>query len=61
MQKTAQQISLPPGTPDWITLGLIAETIDTWQPYYPKSLTPADAVEIIQSMGKLMYTLQGKH
>lgn len=42
-----------PGTPEWITPELIAETIETWQPYYGEALTPADALAILESVSSL--------
>ena len=40
--------------PAWITPELIAETLETWQPYYAESLTTADAVEILCTVGGLL-------
>jgi hypothetical protein len=44
--------------PSWISEELIAETLDVWQPYYEKSLTRADALEILQSVGRLIDVLE---
>lgn len=43
----AESPALPAGAPGWITQELIAQTIDTWQPYYTESLTAQDALEIL--------------
>lgn len=48
---------VPPGTPRWISPELIAETLQTWQPYYQKALTPEEAVAIIKSVGRLVDVL----
>jgi hypothetical protein len=40
-------------TLSWITDELIADTISTWQPFYPHRLTEADAIEILQGVGRL--------
>ncbi len=45
--------SPPPILPDWITPELIAETLDVWQPHYPKRLTDDDSIEILRSVGQL--------
>lgn len=50
-------VAVPPGTPRWISPELIAETLQTWQPYYQKALTPEEAVAIIKSVGRLVDVL----
>lgn len=45
--------SIPDGAPSWITSELIANTLDTWQPYYAERLTVDDAVAILQAVGRL--------
>jgi hypothetical protein len=42
------------GIPAWITPELIKDTLQTWQPYYNQQLSEADAVEILQSVGRLL-------
>jgi hypothetical protein len=54
---------LPPapvraGLPHWITGALIEETCKTWQPYYSQDLTENDAIEILQTMGRLIDWLE---
>jgi hypothetical protein len=49
--------ALPPGTPAWITPELVQRTIRVWQPFYPSSLTPDDAVTILGSVGRLFQVL----
>jgi hypothetical protein len=44
--------------PSWMTAGLVAETIATWQPYYAEQLTERDAVAILQSVGGLVDILE---
>lgn len=46
-------IELPMGIPAWITSELVAETIDVWQPHYEEELTVEDAVEIVNTVGRL--------
>jgi hypothetical protein len=43
--------------PRWITPELIAQTLETWQPYYAEPLTPEDAVAIIKNVGRLVDVL----
>jgi hypothetical protein len=51
-------ITVPAGMPSWITPELIADTIETWQPYSASTLTPDDAVEILQNVGHLADVLE---
>jgi hypothetical protein len=44
---------VPTGTPDWITVELIEQTIRVWQPYYEAILTPEEAVTMILNVGRL--------
>ena len=46
-------ITVPAGTPGWITSELIEATVRTWQPHYPTPLTTDDAIEIIRNAGLL--------
>lgn len=48
-----KNMELPPGTPAWVTEELLAQTLETWQPYYEHSLTPHDALEILFSVTEL--------
>jgi hypothetical protein len=50
-------IEVPEGTPGWITPELIRETIATWQPFYPDSITPDEAVIILANVGRLFEVL----
>lgn len=52
---------VPPGTPDWITFELTAETIETWQPYYDKLLTAEDAIDMIVSVSQLFEELRSEN
>lgn len=47
-------VSVPPGTPAWITASLIEHTIKIWQPYYDVQLIPEHAVEIIMNAGRMI-------
>ena len=48
------EIPAPPaGAPAWVTPELLAQTIDTWQPYYQFSLTTHDALEILLNVTEL--------
>jgi hypothetical protein len=46
-------VTVPAGTPEWITAELIEQTIRVWQPHYQATLTPEEAVTMIQSVGRL--------
>ena len=50
-------MQVPADSPSWVSAELIALTIRTWQPYYPGTLTPEDAVYIIMSVGRLFDVL----
>lgn len=45
---------VPDGAPDWVTAELIADTLETWQPYYQITLTTEEALEIILSVGRFL-------
>jgi len=47
----------PSDLPRWISPELIAQTLETWQPYYAEPLTPEDAVAIIKNVGRLVDVL----
>ena len=51
---------LPPGTPKWITMDLVRETIRVWQPYYSAPISLDDAVTILSRMGQLFNILSEK-
>jgi hypothetical protein len=48
---------VPAGLPAWVTAEYIDETIRVWQPYSKTPLTPADAIEIIMNMSRLLDVL----
>jgi hypothetical protein len=50
--------AVPAGAPAWITPEIVADTIETWQPYYAVPLTVADSLEILQSVSRLLDALQ---
>lgn len=57
--RDARAITLPPGTPAWITPKLLQRTMETWQPFYKEPLTLDDAVIILISVGRLFEVLHG--
>ncbi len=59
VQPILNSAPLPPGAPGWITPELIAETIETWQPYYGEDLTQADALGILESVSSLFDRKEG--
>lgn len=57
IEEGAASSIVPAGAPDWITQELIEATIRVWQPYYAEILSPEEAVEMIQSVGRLFQAL----
>jgi hypothetical protein len=49
--------AMPPGAPAWITPDLLADTLETWQPYYIGQLTVMDSLEILLSVSRLIDAL----
>jgi hypothetical protein len=56
-RSTPATIRVPAGAPSWVTPELLEHTIRVWQPYYQVQLIPADALEIIMSVGQLVDVL----
>lgn len=54
-------LELPPGTPRWVTLELVARTLTVWQPFYAEPLTVEDALEILLVSDRLLETLEYEH
>ena len=50
-------LTLPAGTPDWISPQLVEQTLRVWQPYSRQLLTVADAIEMILNVGRLSNAL----
>lgn len=48
---------LPPATPAWITPELVALTLRTWQPYYGRTLSAEECIEIIRGVAELTQAL----
>ncbi|WDI43704.1 hypothetical protein [Bremerella sp. P1] len=48
------QVSIPPGTSDWITDELIRNTIETWQPYSEQEVDSETAAAILINVGELL-------
>lgn len=46
------------GAPRWITEQLLADTLQTWQPYYDHPLTLEDACEILLDVGRFFDVLE---
>ncbi len=55
--ETAQAVRVPAGAPEWVTAELIADTVETWQPYYAADLTDDKSVAILQSVARLAQLL----
>jgi len=47
------QVIVPPGAPSWVTESLIRITIETWQPFANRPLTPEDALAMLINIGQL--------
>lgn len=47
----------PPGTPQWVTAELLADTLAVWQPFYSHKLTEQDALEMLRSAAHLLEAL----
>jgi hypothetical protein len=52
--------AMPPGTPSWITMDLVRETVRVWQPYYSTPISLDDAVTILTRVGQLFSVLSEK-
>lgn len=50
-------ISVPPGTPEWITADLIRLTLKVWQKRYERPLSIQDAVTIVLNAEQLFGVL----
>lgn len=53
----ARAITVPVGSPVWVSPALIQKTIGAWQRYYPHQLTSDDALEILMDYGALIDVL----
>lgn len=49
--------TLPPGTPEWITVELVRMTLKVWQKHYKEPLSTQDAVTILLNAGQLFGVL----
>jgi hypothetical protein len=52
--------AMPAGTPDWVTMDLVRETVRVWQPYYATPISLDEAVTILRRVGQLFGVLSGK-
>jgi hypothetical protein len=57
-QPTSTDSRPDPALPPWISEKLIAETCETWSPHYGRSLTVAEAVEILRAFGRLLDAME---
>jgi len=48
----------PSPRPEWIDDKLVAETQNVWSVFYGRALTIAEALEILQSVGRLLDAIQ---
>ena len=48
------KLSALDGAPPWITAEILADTLETWQPFYDEPLTETDALEILLDVGQLL-------
>ncbi len=58
--RVARAEAMPPGTPSWITMDLVRETVRVWQPHYSTPLSLDDAVTILTRVGQLFSVLSEK-
>lgn len=56
-QRPEEPRLVPAGVPAWISRELVEKTIRVWQRYYPKPLTPDDAVTMLLNVGRLFTLL----
>ena len=52
--------AVPAGSPPWVTTDLILDTIETWQPYYGKTLTGQEALAILTAVANLADALESQ-
>jgi hypothetical protein len=57
-QPTSTDPRPDPALPEWISEKLIMETCETWSPKYGRSLTVAEAIEILQTFGRLLDAME---
>lgn len=50
-------VTLPPGTPDWVTVALVEQTLEVWQPRYATPLSTEDAIGILVGASRLFRTI----
>ncbi|WP_437203414.1 hypothetical protein [Planctomicrobium sp. SH664] len=50
-------VILPPGTPEWVTVALVEQTLEVWQPRYESPLSIEDAIRILVGASRLFRTL----
>ena len=48
------------GAPAWVSPELLADTIETWQPYYADTLTDSDSLEILLAISRLIDALHNR-
>lgn len=50
--------TMPPGTPEWVTPGLVRLTQKVWEPRYGKPLSVEEAITIVLNAGRLFELLK---
>lgn len=51
---------LPPGTPNWVSVELVEQTLEVWQPRYETPLSTEDAVSILVGASRLLRAIGGE-
>lgn len=54
---TERPVTLPAGTPEWVTVDLVRLTLKVWQKHYREPLSIQDAVTIVLNAGQLFGVL----
>lgn len=47
-----------PARPEWVDDELLAKTVDVWSRIYGRSLTSAEAIEILLNFGRLIDAIE---
>jgi hypothetical protein len=51
--KPESQAIVPPGAPGWVSESLIRTTLEVWQPFANRPLTPDDALAMLINISQL--------
>lgn len=52
--------TIPTAAPAWVTPQLLDDTLQAWQPFFKRTLTPTDALEILLDWGRLLDLLESE-